>query len=119
MNDSLRSERPSDLDNHHLNVLIRDDSGTPSHFDEDRLEALTYDDPRQSARELASMLNCDQSTKVPYLHSKVQKLGVRWCQSVNSCVSLLTRQNMVGLCPTLVLVTKTSACFVLNSYFLI
>lgn len=117
MNGSLRVGRPSELDNHRLNILIRDDSGRPSHFDEDRLDALIYDDSRQSARELASMLN--QSTKVPYLHSKVQKLGVRWCQSVNSCVSLLTRQNMVGLCPTLVLVTKTSACFVLNSYFLI
>ena len=39
-------------------------SGRPSGFDEDRLNTLVHNDPRQCrpTRELANMVNCDHST---------------------------------------------------------
>ena len=53
-------------------------SGGPSGFDEDRLNTLTHNYPRQWIRELANVLNCDHSNVVRHLHSmgKVQKSGV-------------------------------------------
>ena len=53
-------------------------SGSPSGFDEDRLNTLKHCDQRQCIRELANVMNCDHSTIVRYLHSmgKVQKSGV-------------------------------------------
>lgn len=44
-----------------------------------RLDALIYDDPRLSIRELATMMDCDHSTTLQGLYSigKVEILGVR------------------------------------------
>ena len=39
-------------------------SGRPSVFDEDRLNTLIHNNPRQCIRELANMMNCDHSTIV-------------------------------------------------------
>ena len=44
-------------------------SGRSSGFDDDRLNALIHNDPRQCTRELANVMNCDHSTIVRYLHS--------------------------------------------------
>ena len=38
--------------------------GRPSGFDEDRLNTLIHNDPRQCTRELANVMNCDYSTIV-------------------------------------------------------
>ena len=53
-------------------------SGRPSGFDEDRLDILIHNDPRQCSRELANVINCDHSTIVQHLRSmdKAQKSGV-------------------------------------------
>ena len=53
-------------------------SGRLSGFDEDGLNTLNHNDPRQCTRELANVMNCDHSTIVRHLHSvgKVQKSGV-------------------------------------------
>ena len=52
-------------------------SARPSGFDEDRINLLIHDDPRQCTRELANVMNCDHSTIVRHLRSmgKVQKSG--------------------------------------------
>lgn len=49
-------------------------SETPADFDKGHLNVLIHDHPRQST----SMMYCDQSRIVQYLHptSKLQKLGV-------------------------------------------
>jgi len=44
-------------------------SGRPVGFDEDRLNQLLHENPRQSTRELAEQLTCDQKTVVNHLHS--------------------------------------------------
>ena len=53
-------------------------SGIPSGFDEDCLNILNLNDPRQCTREMANVMSCDHSTIVRHLHSngKVQKSGV-------------------------------------------
>ena len=50
-------------------------SGRTSGFEEDRLNTLIHNDPRQCTRELADVMNCGHSTIVRQLHSmvKVQK----------------------------------------------
>jgi len=60
-------------------------SGRPVGFDEERLNHLLHENPRQSTRELAEQLTCDQKTVVNHLHSmgKVQKLGA-WVPHVLS-----------------------------------
>ena len=62
----------------HFDLSDSPRSGRPSGLDEDRLNALIHDDSHQSTRELANVMNCDQSTIVRHLKSigKVQKLGV-------------------------------------------
>ena len=39
-------------------------SGRPSEFDEDRLNILNHNDPRQCTRELANVMNCHRYTIV-------------------------------------------------------
>ena len=53
-------------------------SGRPLGFDEDSLNTLNHNGPRQCTRELGNVKNCDHSTIVWHLHSmgKVQKSGV-------------------------------------------
>ena len=80
-------------------------SQRPSGFDEDRLNTLIHNDPRQCTLELANVMNCDHSTIVRHLHSmgKVQKSGV-WVphalsqnhknQRVAICASLLARHRL-------------------------
>lgn len=50
-------------------------SGRPSSFDEDRLNTLIHEDPRQTTRELAVKMGCNHATVVRHLQSmgKVQK----------------------------------------------
>ena len=54
-------------------------SGISSGFDEDPLNTLNPNDPRQCTRELANVMNCDHSTIVRHLHSmgKVRVYGYR------------------------------------------
>ena len=54
-------------------------SGRPSRFDEDRLNTLIHNDPRQCTRELVNVMNCGHSTIVRHFHlvGKVQKLGFK------------------------------------------
>ena len=80
-------------------------SGRPLGFDEDRLNTLIHNDPRQYSRELANVMNYDHSTLVRHLHSmgNVQKSGV-WVphslsqnhknQRVAICASLLARRRL-------------------------
>ena len=53
-------------------------SGRPSEFDEDHLKALLKEESRQTSRELAKKMNCDQKTIFNHLHSMgfAKKLGV-------------------------------------------
>ena len=70
-------------------------SGRLSVFDEDRLNTLIHNDPRQCTRELANVMNCDHSTIVQHLYSigKVQNSGI-WAPHVlrenhkNQCVAI-------------------------------
>ena len=79
-------------------------SGRPLVFDEDRLNKI-YNDPRQRTRELANVMNCDDSTIVRHLYSMenvFKKSGV-WVphalsqnhknQRVVICASLLARRR--------------------------
>ena len=43
-------------------------SGRPSGFDEDILNTLIHNDPRQCTRELTNVMNCDHYTIVRLLH---------------------------------------------------
>ena len=60
----------------HLNEY-RFDICDASGFDEDRLNTLIHNDPRQCNRELENVMNCDHSIIVRHLHSmgKVKKIG--------------------------------------------
>ena len=53
-------------------------SGRPTDFDEDHLNALLKDNGRQSTHELAVQMKCNQMTICRHLKSmgKVQKMGV-------------------------------------------
>ena len=53
-------------------------SGRPSGFDENLLNTLIHNDPRQCTRELAKVMYCDHSTVVRHLYSmgKVKKSDV-------------------------------------------
>jgi histone-lysine N-methyltransferase SETMAR len=82
-------------------------SGRPVEFDEERLVALLQENNRQTTRELAEQMGCDQSTIVRHLQSmgKVQKLG-SWVphelnqnnknQRVTACASLLARHRQAA-----------------------
>ena len=53
-------------------------SGGPSWVDEDHLNTLIHNDPRQCTQELANVMNYDHATIVQHLHSmdKIKKSGV-------------------------------------------
>ena len=86
-------------------LVLSPRSRRPSEFDEDSLNTLMHNDPRQCTRELENVKNCDHSTILRHLHSmaKVQKSGV-WVshapsqnyknQWVVTCASLLARHRM-------------------------
>lgn len=82
-----------------------DRQGRTPNFDEERLDVLLHENPRQTTRELAVEMECDQSTIVRHLQSmgKVQKLGA-WvphalsqnnkdCRVI-ACASLLARHRL-------------------------
>ena len=52
-------------------------SGRPVEFDEERLNQLIHEDPRQTTRELAEIMGCIHSTIERHLRSmgKIQKFG--------------------------------------------
>ena len=98
-----RDDRPCREDHFHISDTPH--SGRPSGFDEDRLNTMIYNDPRQCIRELANVMSCDHSTIVGHLHSigKVQISGV-WVphalsqnhknQQLAICASLLARHRL-------------------------
>ena len=45
-------------------------SGKPSEFDKDHLKAFLKEESRQTSRELAEKINCDQKTILNHLHSR-------------------------------------------------
>ena len=53
-------------------------SGRPSEFDENHLKALLKEESRQTSRELAEKINCNQKMILNHLHSMgfAEKLGV-------------------------------------------
>ena len=53
-------------------------SRRPSEFDKDHLKALLKKESRQTSRELAKKMNCNQKTILNHLHSMgfAEKLGV-------------------------------------------
>ena len=53
-------------------------NGRPSEFDEDHLKALLNKESRQTSRELAKKMNCDQKTILNHLHLMrfAEKLGL-------------------------------------------
>ena len=61
------------------NFDLKDGShiGRPIEFDEERLNRLLHENPRQTTRELAEQLDCDKKPVVnhPYSIARVQKLG--------------------------------------------
>lgn len=88
------------------NFILEDEprSGRPSGFDEDRLNDLIHENPRQTLRELAEQMNSSPQTVLNHLNAmgKVQKLG-SWVPHQLSeenklqrsiiCASLLARQH--------------------------
>ena len=52
----------SRLKEDHFDISDTPRSGRPSVFDEDRLNTLIYNDPRQCTRKLANVTNCNHST---------------------------------------------------------
>ena len=74
-------------------------SGRPSGFDEDRLNTLIHNYPRQCTRELGNVMNCDHSTIVRHLHSmgKVQNMGV----CVLHALSQKHKNQQVAICASL------------------
>ena len=64
-----------------FNISDTPRSGRSSGFDEDRLNILIHNDPRQCTRELANVMNCDHSTILRHLYSivKVPKSGSGYC----------------------------------------
>ena len=90
----------SHFKDYHFDISDTPHSERPSEFDEDRLNTLIHNDPCQSTRELANVMNCDHFTIVRHLYStgKVKKLGVRVPHALNQnhkyhkvaiCASLL------------------------------
>ena len=76
-------------------------SGKLSGFDEDCLNTLIHNDPRQCTRELANVMNCDHSTIVKHLHSigKVKKSGVWLPHALNlSKTTKIRRWRYVHFC---------------------
>ena len=74
-------------------------SGRHSGFDEDRVNKLIHNDPRQCTRELVNVMKCDHSTIVRHLYSmdKVQKSGVWYC----ILYSKTTKNQRVTICASL------------------
>lgn len=83
--------------NGHFNLNDEERSGRPIKLDEDRLNDLLHENPRQSTRELAVQLACDQKTVVNHLHSmgKVQKLGA-WVPHALSESNKLQRSTIAA-----------------------
>ena len=100
--ESMATKWFSRFKENHFDISDTSGPGRPSGFDEDCLNTLIHNDPRQCTQELANVMNCDHSTIVQHLHSlgKVQKMGV-WVphtlsqnhknQQVAICASLLAR----------------------------
>ena len=83
----------------HFDISDTPHSGRLSRFDEDHLNTLIHNDPRQCTRELANVMNCDHSGIVRHLHSmgKVQKSGV-W---VPHALSQNHKNQWVAICASL------------------
>ena len=84
-------------DRFHISDTAR--TGRSSGFDEDRLNTLIHNDPRQCTRELANVMKCDHFTSMRHLHSmgKLQKLNV-W---IPHALSQNHKQQSVSLCASL------------------
>ena len=84
--ESTASKWFSRFQENHFDISDTPHSGRPSGFDEDRLNTLIHNDPRQCTRGLANVMSCSHSTIVRHLHSvwKVQKAGGHTCISASS-----------------------------------
>lgn len=82
-----RKERFELEDNEHSGQLVE--------FDEERLNQLLHESPRQTTRKLEELLDCDHKTVLNHLHStgKVQKLSL-WLphtlneHNKNQCITI-------------------------------
>ena len=76
--ESTARKRFSRFKEHCFDISETSRSGEPSGFDEDHVNILIHNDPRQCTRELTNVTNCYHSTILRHLHSidKVQKSGV-------------------------------------------
>ena len=76
--ESTPRKRVSRFTENRFDISVTPRSGTPSASDEDHLNILIHNDPRHCTRELANVMDCDQSTIVRHSHSmgKVKKSGV-------------------------------------------
>ena len=79
--DSMTRKGFSRFKENHFDTSDTPRSRRPFGFNEDRLNTLIHNDPRQWTRELANVMNFDHSTIVRHLHSmgKVRKLCI-WVQ---------------------------------------
>ena len=92
-----------------FNLNDKERSGRPVEVNDDLLQELLEEDPRQSTRQLAKQLSVSQPTVWNRLQTlgKVQKLG-KWVlhklseinitQRLTTCVSLLSRQKKKAFC---------------------
>ena len=97
--DSMARKWFSRFKEDHFDISDTPRSRIPSVFDEDPLNTLIHNDPRQCTRELANVMNCDHSSIVRHLHSmsKVKKSGAR----VPHALSLKNKNERVAICATM------------------
>ena len=71
----------------HFNISDTPCSGRLSEFDEDCVNTLILNDPRQCTQELVNVINCDHSTTVRHFHSmgkvKISDVWVPHALSLN------------------------------------
>lgn len=97
-------------------------SGRPVEFDEERLQSLLDENPRQTTRELAEQLECSHTTVERYLHAlgMIHKHGSsvprvlsadKLAQRVSICASLLSRQKHEAFLERIVTGNEKWVCY--------
>ena len=102
-----------------FNISDTPRSGRPSGFDEDRLNILIHNDPRQCTRELANVMNCDHSTIVRHLHSmsKVKKSGVWVLHALSHHKKSMSGRMCISACSSSIGSWTTSTIPILYHYW--
>ena len=104
-------------------LLDKPRSGRPTNFDDEELQALLDEDPRQTTRELAERLTCSHTTVERHLHAlgKVHKYGYsvphqlstdNMIQRASICASLLLRQKHKPFLERIVTGDEKWVCYV-------